>query len=292
MRILLTGGSGQVGTAFRNLPVDMEVLSPPRSEFDLAQPQTLRRWLDREAPAVILSVGAYTAVDRAETEPQLAFAVNRDAVQVLSNYAAEAAIPLIHLSTDYVFDGRGAAPYTESDIPAPASVYGASKLGGEDAARRAARHLVLRVSWVFSSHGSNFVRTMLRLAREREVLRVVDDQVGGPTWAGHIAQALHALVQRHAQGEPLPWGTWHYAGTPALSWCAFARQIVDQAQACGLIERKPRIEAISTAEYPTPARRPANSRLDCSRTVQQLGLPICDWREGLRQTLEELARGG
>lgn len=289
MRLLLTGASGQVGSEFRRRAQGLEVLAPSRAEFDLGQPDTLMPWLERQRPRMILSVGAYTAVDRAEDEPDLALRVNRDAVAALAAYASRAAIPLLHLSTDYVFDGLKARPYVESDACVPGGVYGASKLAGELAARDAEKHLILRVSWVFAAQGANFVRTMLRLARERDHLRVVADQIGGPTWAGDIAQALRTLVDRHARGEHLPSGLFHYAGEPAVSWHAFASEILIRAAARGLIAQPPQVEAIRTADYPTRARRPANSRLDSSRAARDLGLPTPDWRRGLDRVLDELA---
>ncbi|MGQ0699510.1 MAG: dTDP-4-dehydrorhamnose reductase [Panacagrimonas sp.] len=291
MKILLTGGSGQVGTEFRRRAQGLDLLAPGRSEFDLSRPESLGAWLDAHRPDVILSVGAYTAVDRAEDEPDVAFRVNRDAVAVMADYAQQHGKPLVHLSTDYVFDGNQPEPYLASDSTGPTGVYGASKLGGEEAARAADHHLILRVSWVFAARGGNFVRTMLRFGAEREVLRVVDDQFGGPTWAGHIAQALRTLVDRLAAGESLPSGTWHHAGEPHVSWCQFAREVLALAHARGLIPRVPRVDAIATHEYPTKARRPANSRLDNSAAERELGLKAPDWRQGLADTLEELARG-
>lgn len=291
MRVLLTGGSGQVGTEFRRRAEGLDLLAPARADFDLAQPDRLAPWLERARPDLILSVGAYTAVDRAEDEAELAFRVNRDAVATLAAYAARASIPLLHLSTDYVFDGLKSEPYREDDPTAPTGVYGASKLAGEVAARGAPQHLILRVSWVFAAHGANFVRTMLRLGREREQLRVVADQFGGPTWAGHLAQSLRTLVDRHAHGEPLPSGLWHHAGEPHLSWHAFASEILSRAHGRRLIERVPQLEPIATSDFPTRARRPANSRLHSARAALDLRLPAPDWRSGLDATLEELARG-
>ncbi len=291
MRVLLTGGSGQVGNEFRRRAEGLDLLAPTRAEFDLSQPDSLRPWLHRERPEMILSVGAYTAVDRAEDESDLAYRVNRDAVQVLADYARQRDVPLIHLSTDYVFDGEKTWPYTEDDATGPTGVYGASKLAGEQAARSAPRHLVLRVSWVFASHGANFVKTMLRLGRERDLLRVVDDQFGGPTWAGHIAESLRTLVDRIGRGEALPCGTWHHAGEPHVHWHAFAVEVLAQATARGLIPRMPMVEAIQSIQYPTRARRPANSRLDGSRAQAQLGLKPPDWRQGLAATLDDIGRG-
>ncbi|MGQ0620841.1 MAG: dTDP-4-dehydrorhamnose reductase [Panacagrimonas sp.] len=290
MRILLTGGSGQVGTEFRRRAAGLDLLAPPRSELDLAQPDTLPHWLAQHRPDLILSVGAFTAVDRAEDEPALAHRVNAEAVDRLGAYAAKHAAPLLHVSTDYVFDGHQPDPYRESDRTGPTGVYGSSKLAGELAARGAPAHLILRTSWVFAAHGNNFVKTMLRLGRERDRLRVVDDQFGGPTWAGDIAQALRSLVDRIAGGEALPWGTYHYGGQPHLSWCGFAQAVIRGGIERGLIEREPVVEAIRTHEFPTRARRPANSRLDGSLTARKLGLTTPDWGSGLSLTLDELAR--
>ena len=247
-----------------------------------------RSWLDREQPQLILSVGAYTAVDQAEDEAELAYQVNRDAVAVLAEYANARKAPLIHLSTDYVFDGSKPAPYVESDTPAPSGVYGASKLAGEVAAQQAEQHLILRVSWVFGAKGANFVRTMLRIGTDRDQLNVVDDQIGGPTWAGHIAEHLCTLVDRHEQGQTLPTGLWHCGGAPFLSWCEFATTIFRQATDMELIERAPDVMPIPSSEYPTKAQRPANSRLDSSQARHALGLETPDWRIGLEETLNEL----
>lgn len=290
MRILLTGGSGQVGSEFRRLATDLDLLAPSRGEFDLAQPDTLPGWLAQHRPDLILSVGAYTAVDRAEDEPEVAHRVNAEAVARLAEYASKHAAPLLHLSTDYVFDGAKADAYLESDPTGPTGVYGRSKLAGELAARGAPSHLILRTSWVFAAHGSNFVKTMLRLGRERDRLRVVDDQFGGPTWAGHIAQALRSLVDRIVAGETLPWGTYHYGGQPHLSWCGFARAVLRAGVERGLIAHEPVVEAIQTHEFPTKARRPANSRLDGSLAAQHLRIEAPDWRTGLDLTLDELAQ--
>ena len=219
----------------------------------------------------------------------MAFRTNRDSVSSLAQFANAQGIPLIHLSTDYVFDGGKPKPYLESDAVSPAGIYGLSKLGGELAARQAEQHVVLRVSWVFAAHGANFVRTMLRLGADRDVLRVVDDQRGGPTWAGDIANALRTLVDRVRSGDRLPSGTWHFAGEPHLSWYEFAREILTEAARRKLIPKLPTLEAIATHEYPTPARRPANSRMDSSLALKELKLEVPDWRRGLSECLDEIA---
>lgn len=289
MRILLTGGSGQVGTELRRRGSMLDLLAPTHTEFNLAAPEHMGDWLRSHRPDLILSVGAYTAVDRAEDEPELAHRINAEAVVHLAQYCAKSGAPLVHLSTDYVFAGDQDRPYRPSDPASPTGVYGASKLAGERAAAQTPKHLILRTSWVFAAHGSNFVRTMLRLASDRDQLRVVSDQFGGPTWAGHIAEALLALVARLARGETLAWGTYHLGGQPHLSWHAFADTLLRQALSKGLIARLPVIDAIRTDEYPTRARRPANSRLDGSLTYDRLGLVPPDWQQGLAAVLDELA---
>lgn len=290
MKVLLTGASGQVGTEFLRLAQGLELLAPTRQELDLSRTERLRPWLEHHRPDILLSVGAYTAVDQAEVEAPLAQQINADAVAVLSDYASAYQKALLQLSTDYVFDGSASSPYRESDPTAPLGVYGRSKFAGEQAARATEKHVILRTSWVFAAHGRNFVRTMLRLGCERDRLKIVDDQIGGPTWAGHLAQALKQLTDRLIRGETLPWGTWHYGGTPHLSWHDFAAEVLRQAHARGLISRMPELVPIHSDQYPTPARRPANSRLDCKQSVERLQLLTPDWHDGLRQTLDEIAR--
>ncbi len=291
LKVLLTGASGQVGTEFRRRAGHLDVLAPTRADFDLARPESLATWLGTHRPQLIVNAGAYTAVDRAEDEEALAFRVNAEAVAALASYANEADVPLLHLSTDYVFEGTAASPYRERDLPHPSSAYGRSKAAGESAARGARRHAIVRLSWVFASHGSNFVRTMLRLARDGRPLRVVGDQVGGPTWAGHAAEALLTWIEAFDAGRPPPSGTWHFGGTPHTSWHGFACEVFEQAHRCGLIASVPQVQAISTHEYPTRAKRPANSRLDDAYTRQTLGfLPSADWHEGLARVLAEIAQ--
>ncbi|WP_255347518.1 dTDP-4-dehydrorhamnose reductase [Synechococcus sp. GFB01] len=216
---------------------------------------------------------------------------------LLARSCAAQAIPLVHLSTDYVFDGSGSDPWREDDPTGPLGVYGASKLAGEQALREAGgRHLLLRVSWVFGQEGANFVRTMLRLGRERDALAIVDDQVGGPTSAEAIARILLALAEPAIAarsplqpGDPFPWGTYHVAGQPPVSWHGFASEIFGQAAALGLIQRAPRLTPIPASAYPLPAARPANSRLACDRFTASFGLPLPDWREDLRACLRSWA---
>ncbi|MFY8147839.1 MAG: dTDP-4-dehydrorhamnose reductase [Prochlorococcaceae cyanobacterium] len=293
--LLLIGRSGQVAQALQELAAsqrpELKVMVAARPELDLAAPadrleSQLEELLDQVAPGVVVNAAAYTAVDRAESEPELALAVNGAAVGVLARACARRGLPLLHLSTDYVFDGSGERPWREEDPTGSLGVYGATKLAGEEALRAAGGpHLLLRVSWVFGRQGSNFVRTMLRLAAERPALSVVADQIGGPTSADAIARTLLELAPAALAGE-LAWGTYHYAGQPAVSWHEFAAAIFAEARALGLLQEVPALTAIPSSAYPTPAARPANSRLDGSRFQATFGLPLPDWRQDLRACLE------
>jgi dTDP-4-dehydrorhamnose reductase len=303
--VLVIGLQGQVASALQRLAPALLPQRPlvmaSRPELDLAAPdfaERLAALLRDLQPALVINAAAYTAVDRAESEPELAMAVNGYAVGAMARACAERAIPLFHLSTDYVFDGSGEQPWAPGDITAPLGLYGASKLLGEQLLQQAVREqglraLVLRVSWVFGQQGANFVRTMLRLAGERNELKVVADQVGGPTSAESIARALLQLVEPalanihplRGDGTPFPWGIHHLQGQPATSWHGFAAEIMRQAVELQLLERAPVVTPISTAAFPTTAQRPANSRLDCSSAELELGLALPAWREDLRAFL-------
>ena len=304
---LLVGRSGQVASAMQRLAPALlpqrPLLVVGRPQLDLAAvpasvgldaslEHQFRALLDLHRPALVINAAAYTAVDRAESETALAMAVNGDAVGVIARLCAERGLPLFQLSTDYVFAGDGLLPWSPGDPPNPLGVYGASKLAGERQLLAAkGEALLLRVSWVFGQQGANFVRTMLRLAAERPQLRVVDDQVGGPTSAEAIAGALLQLVEpaianRSPLTGPFPWGVHHYAGQPAVSWYGFAQEIIDQALELGLISKAPQLLAIPTSDYPLPAPRPLNSRLNCGGFSRAFGLPLPLWREDLRQCLE------
>jgi dTDP-4-dehydrorhamnose reductase len=284
MRILITGKNGQVGSEFSRLyhpPGD--VVAAGRAECDLSSERSIRDFVRRVEPAVIVNAGAYTAVDQAEVERDLCYAVNAAAPRILAEEAARLGALLIHYSTDYVFNGEKPEPYLETDPIDPVSVYGASKAAGEAAiAETAARYLVLRTSWVYSAHGKNFLRTMLRLGTERSELRVVDDQVGAPTSAAAIATATAQLVEQYStSGAALPVGIYHMTAGGSTSWCGFARAIFD----VGVLSVPPRVHAIPSSAYPTPAKRPANSVLSNDKFAQTFGFRLPPWQQQLQDVL-------
>jgi dTDP-4-dehydrorhamnose reductase len=297
MKILLFGGNGQVGSELRrSLGPLGDVVATTRSgtledgtaceRADFDAPESLAALIERVAPEIVVNAAAHTAVDRAESELDAAFRANAQAPQAIAEACARRGIRLVHYSTDYVFDGRGTRPYREDDPTAPAGVYGASKLAGEEAIRASgAPHLILRTAWVYAAHGRNFLRTILRLAGERDELRVVADQIGTPTPAPLIADATARVLAQPATRS----GTWHLTATGATSWHGFAQAIMQGAHARSLIARIPRVLPIATADYPTPAARPAYSVLDCSALQRDFGIALPDWQEGLSRTLDELA---
>ena len=283
MKWLVTGANGQVGHALMEAAPD-EVLGLNRDALDITDPEAVRRALEANAPDAVINAAAYTAVDRAEAEPEAAFAVNRDGAANLADACAEVGIPLLHISTDYIFDGTKTAPYTEHDAPNPLGVYGQSKWEGEEAVRaRLDQHIILRTAWVFGAHGANFVQTILRLARERETLRIVADQHGHPTPASAIAAAL-LHIARMAVARQAPWGTYHFAGRPPTTWYGFAEVIVAEAAAQEALAVHT-LEPITTADYPTSARRPANTLLDTTRITEAFDLAMPDWRSELSQLI-------
>lgn len=279
MRILLTGRNGQVGWELeRCLARAGDLAAFDHQGLDLGDPESIRRLVRELRPDLIVNAAAYTAVDRAESEPELAFAVNATAPGVLAEEAKRLGALLIHYSTDYVFDGTKAGPYTEDDVPNPLGVYGRSKLAGEQAVQASGcRHLILRTSWVYASRGRNFLLTMLKLGAERPELRVVDDQYGAPTWAHDIAAATGQLL-----ADP-PDGLFHLTAAGSTTWYGFACEIMRQA---GF---KPVVRAIRTEDYPVAARRPANSRLDTARLRLARGIALPAWEESLRACMAELA---
>ncbi len=301
MRLLITGAGGQVGRELARQAAGSETRARTSAELDIRDAAAVRRAID--GVDLVINAAAYTAVDRAEQEPERAYAVNRDGPAHLAEACAVRGIPLLHISTDYVFDGRaergraergrGQRPYREDDPTRPLGVYGASKWAGEQAVReRLDRHLILRTSWVFGLDGRNFVKTLLRLAAEREELRVVADQHGCPTFAGDIAATLLRLAGQLPFSADSGWGTYHFAGAPATTWHGFARAIVEQARVCQALNvqalKVRKIIPISTADYPTPAARPAYSVLDCTRLRDTFGIAMPAWQPGLARVVEQV----
>lgn len=284
MRILLTGRKGQVGWELeRALPALGQVIATDRATLDLADSDAIRRVVREAKPEVIVNPAAYTAVDRAESEPELAFAANAMGVGVLAEEAASLDALLVHFSTDYVFDGEKRSPYVESDVPRPLGVYGKSKLEGERAIEASGcEHVILRSGWIYSTRGSNFVLSILHAAREGRPLRVVSDQVGGPTSAQSLVRATAQILTAHGSGWAFPVGLYHAAATGAVSRSEFARAILAEA---GIAAR---IAEVSTGEYPTPAKRPRYSVLDCTKLRQAFGISLPDWREELRAVVRAI----
>ena len=292
-RVLVTGGGGQVGRelALRDGLAGLQVTAEPRSGLDVTDAASVRRALVRHRPDVVINSAAYTAVDRAETDREAAFAINEGGAALMARECARHGIALIHLSTDYVFDGSGSRPYLESDPPNPVGVYGRSKLAGERAvADLLDRHVVMRTSWVYAAHGANFVRTILRLAGQRDVLQVVNDQHGAPTWAGDIAAASLCVAGRILDHGFADWGTFHYTARGRTTWHGLAQAIVERAAT--VTGRRPRVDPVPTSAWPTAARRPANSSLDCGRIDRLIGPGRPQWTASLSRVLDGLLEQG
>lgn len=278
MKTLVFGQTGQVATELQR---QAQVIALGRDVADLTDVQALRDAIAEHAPDVVINAAAYTAVDRAEEEEPLALAINGTAPAVMAEACAARAIPFLHVSTDYVFEGSGTAPWHPADAVNPQNAYGRTKLAGEQGVRDAGgQAAILRTSWVFSAHGANFVKTMLRLSESRDALSVVSDQIGGPTPAAGIAAALLRMARAMADGQA--GGTYHYAGTPAASWADFATEIFTQAN------RAVTVIGIPSADYPTPAARPLNSRMSCDSLTADFGIAAPDWKTGLRDVLRDL----
>ena len=296
MRILLTGTSGQVGRALRPLlEGENDLLTPGRADFDLANPAVLAAALDELKPELIINPAAYTAVDRAEDEADLAFRVNAEAPSVIARWTARHHVPLVHFSTDYIFDGSGDRPWREDGPTGPLSVYGASKLVGEQAiAEAGCPHLIVRTSWVYAAKGTNFLRTIARLAGERKELRIVADQIGAPTSARVIAQAVVAILRAEtaglADGFARSGGVVNVACAGQTSWQGFASAIVAGLRSRGVKLEVESVAPIKTSDYPTKAKRPGNSRLDLSRLEDVFGVVTPSWNEALAVELDELTR--
>ncbi|HEY1795180.1 MAG TPA: dTDP-4-dehydrorhamnose reductase [Stellaceae bacterium] len=287
MRLLVLGAGGQVGTELRRatLPSGMTLAALDRAALDITDSAGIRAAIRRERPGVVVNAAAYTAVDRAESETEAAFAANATAPGEIATACAEVRVPLIHISTDYAYDGSKPGPYVENDPVNPLGAYGRGKVAGDAAVQAAlAEHVILRTAWVYSAHGNNFVKTMLRLASERPGLRVVADQHGSPTAAADIAAAIVSIAARIGAGEGR-WGVFHFTGAGATTWHGFAEAIV------ALAGKTVPVAAITTAEFPTPARRPANSVLDCSKIAAAYGVAARPWREALAEVVAELSAG-
>jgi dTDP-4-dehydrorhamnose reductase len=287
LKVMLIGANGQVTTELQQRlrsKVDLHVLGS--RDLDLTHPEAIREKVRALRPGLIINPAAHTAVDKAETERDLAFAINATAPGVLAEEAKALGAPLIHYSTDYVFDGSHTAPYVETDPTAPLGVYGQSKLAGEQAIEAAGgQHLILRTSWVYAAHGRNFLLTMQRLLQERPELKIVADQIGAPTWAGSIASSTVQLIERWQAGQAGAWGVYHLTNSGETSWFGFAQAIGEHLRAAG----KPcaSLVPIASSEYPTPAKRPLNSRLNCGRLQAEWGVTQAPWQTALLECLAQ-----
>lgn len=284
MRILVTGANGQVGWELvqQGSHYGLNISGRDRAGLDICDPEAVAKEIKATGVGMVINAAAYTAVDRAETEPDLANAVNRDGPAILASACATANIPLIHISTDYVFDGSKKEPYVESDPVAPLGVYGKSKEAGEQKIRtRLERHIILRTSWVYGVHGNNFVKTMLRLGREKEEIRVVDDQIGCPTSAADIAETLLLMAQKFVRGDEIAWGTYHYCGQGPTSWYRFAQVIFDRAEKHHHHLKLQNLLPIPSSEFPTPTRRPVYSALDSSMIYKKFSISPKNWHKSV-----------
>ncbi|KAF1691576.1 dTDP-4-dehydrorhamnose reductase [Pseudoxanthomonas koreensis] len=300
-RLLVVGANGQVGRELRRSLAPLgEAIAATRdgksgdgdtcTVADLTDPQALVHLVHDIAPSAVINAAAYTAVDKAESEREVALQVNAEAPGAMARACAELGIPFVHYSTDYVFDGQGTRPYREDDAVAPLGVYGASKLAGEQAVRAAGgRHFIFRTAWVYAAHGHNFLRTMLRLGAERDELRVVADQTGTPTSAALIADVTATVLSKALAGNTPAAGTWHLVADGQTTWHGFAEAIFAEAAATGLLPRVPRVLPIGTADYATPAKRPAYSCLDTSRLRHDFGIGLPAWEQGLAGVIADLA---
>lgn len=286
MKLLLTGAGGQLGRELkRSLAGLGEIIALRRDQLDLAAPDALRSATRTIAPDIIINAAAYTDVDRAESESIQADAVNARAPEVLADEARHLGAMLVHFSTDFVFDGSSPTAYTEDDTPAPLSAYGRSKLAGERAiAAGNCHHLILRTAWLYGLHGDNFLTSLLRLARERTELPVVTDQFGSPTWTRHLADCVAMSLSRRERVE----GLFHLTAGGETSRFGFAEATFAQAELRGILPAAPLLRRIASADFPSPARRPANSRLDCTRFYKEAGLSLPDWRIGLTDCLDDM----
>lgn len=282
-KVLLTGANGQLGTFLKSLLAERyDLICATRKDIDLSKPENVAQAIESIQPDIVVNAAAYTAVDKAETDIETATKVNADSVAELAKAVEKCGGILLHVSTDYVFDGTSQQPYREEDEVGPASVYGQTKLQGEIAALKYCKKcIVIRTSWVFSEIGQNFVKTIVSLAKTRPMLEVVDDQIGGPTYAGHIAEFISLVLTKVDTYQFSDWGLYHFGGYPYVNWYEFAKEI------CRLTNSGVLIEPVPSAKFPRPAPRPSNSRLDCTKAQKVFGATPSDWMSGLKSALEQ-----
>ncbi|OUR61400.1 dTDP-4-dehydrorhamnose reductase [Colwellia sp. 39_35_sub15_T18] len=290
MKILVTGANGQVGSELLQADLinkyNAQVIGCDRALLDITNIDNIKAMLNQEKPDVVINAAAYTAVDKAEEEIDLAFTINEKGSENLAIICNELAIPLLHISTDYVFDGAKNSAYDENDAPNPTGIYGKSKLAGEQAIiKNHPMHYILRVAWVFGEHGNNFVKTMLRIGKDREQLNVVADQKGAPTYAKDIGETLLKLAVQINE-ETNDWGIYHYSGATPTSWHGFAQTIFEKAVKTNILANKPKVLPITSKEYPTPAERPLNSILNCDKITQTFNIEQSNWQLGLNNVLQ------
>jgi len=290
MKVLITGGEGQLGLELRRQAAEfnMQAVSRDLPDIDITQPASVARNLEKTAPRLVVNAAAYTQVDKAESDAGTAMAVNGDGPGHLATACSRAGIPLIHISTDFVFDGTSRRPYRETDPVAPLGIYGQSKAKGEAAVREGApQHIIIRTAWLYGARGHNFVKTMLRLAAERDELKVVADQHGSPTSAADLARAVWVISRHIADKGRVSWGTYHFCGTGITTWHGLAEEALDLAARHTPLKIR-RISPIPASEYPTAARRPAYSALDCTKIRHTFGIAIPPWQESLAAVIERI----
>jgi dTDP-4-dehydrorhamnose reductase len=285
MRVLITGSHGQVGYHLAKKLAKLEsteVLALDKEHLDITNQEAVNATVKEFQPTIIINAAAHTAVDKAEEQVELSYAINRDGPKFLALAAQEVGAAILHISTDYVFEGNKPGEYEETDKTNPQGVYGESKLAGELAVAKAChRHIILRTAWVFGENGNNFVKTMLRLGATRDGLSIVGDQFGGPTYAGDIAAALIQIAERIENDDEVEYGIYHYSGLPHVSWYEFAQSIFDKAVEFGITTKKPSLTSITTDQYPTPAKRPSNSRLSTNKINDVFSIKASDWKAAL-----------
>ncbi|MGF1803533.1 dTDP-4-dehydrorhamnose reductase [Vibrio gigantis] len=285
MRVLITGCHGQVGSCLTQKLSERKntvVLALDKEQLDITNSDAVFAAVEVFQPTVIINAAAHTSVDKAEEQIELSYAINRDGSKYLAEAAQKVNAAILHISTDYVFEGNKIGEYLETDVTNPQGVYGASKLAGEtEVAKACGKHVIIRTAWVFGENGNNFVKTMLRLGENRDALSIVGDQFGGPTYAGDIADALIQIAKRISQGDTVDYGVYHYSGLPHVSWFDFADAIFDIAVEQGVLAKKPTLTTITTDQYPTPAKRPSNSRLSNEKIIQNFSVKASDWKVAL-----------